>query len=192
MTKADFNSLRGTFKFNTNHYPIQDFYLVKVAKRPDGKYETEIVQKVFEDYADAYAKDCPMKSRRELFKPEDGKVRKNSQPEHEDHRGLRQVAHFHRTRQLVAGIAEQAGGDGDVLLAADRIGHGRGIEAGARIDLPQLFEGFIVDREDGAVDQRRDDDAAGGGERTAVVRVRQLLALLEFAGAWIEHDDADR
>ena len=33
LKKADFKSLRGSFKFNTNHYPIQDFYLVKVAKR---------------------------------------------------------------------------------------------------------------------------------------------------------------
>jgi branched-chain amino acid transport system substrate-binding protein len=61
IKKADFKSLRGKFKFNTNHYPIQDFYVVKVAKRSDGKYQTEIVQKVFSDYADPYAKDCPMK-----------------------------------------------------------------------------------------------------------------------------------
>src|SRR5262245_51628101 len=61
MMKADFKSLRGGFKFNTNHYPIQDFYLVKVAKRADGKYETQIVKKVFENYADTHAKDCPMK-----------------------------------------------------------------------------------------------------------------------------------
>ncbi|RTM02854.1 MAG: ABC transporter substrate-binding protein, partial [Bradyrhizobiaceae bacterium] len=43
---------------NTNGYPIQDFYLTKVAKRPDGKFQTEIVQKVFENYGDRYAKDC--------------------------------------------------------------------------------------------------------------------------------------
>ena len=61
LKKADFQSLRGKFKFNTNHYPIQDFYIVKVAKRPDGKFQTEIVKKVFEDYADPYAKECPMK-----------------------------------------------------------------------------------------------------------------------------------
>ena len=60
MMKADFQSLRGNFKFNTNHYPIQDFYLVKVAKRPDGKFQTEIVKKIFENYADTYAKDCKM------------------------------------------------------------------------------------------------------------------------------------
>src|SRR5882672_1548996 len=61
MMKADFTSLRGGFKFNANHYPIQDFYLVKVAKRADGKFETEIVKKVFENYADSYVKDCAMK-----------------------------------------------------------------------------------------------------------------------------------
>src|SRR2546429_293198 len=58
LMKADFKSLRGGFKFNTNHYPIQDFYLVKVAKRSDGKYQTEIVQKVFENYSDPHVKDC--------------------------------------------------------------------------------------------------------------------------------------
>jgi branched-chain amino acid transport system substrate-binding protein len=58
LKKADFTSLRGSFKFNNNGYPIQDFYLTKVAKRPDGKFQTEIVQKVFENYGDRYAKDC--------------------------------------------------------------------------------------------------------------------------------------
>ena len=61
LKKADFKSLRGNFKFNNNHYPIQDFYLVKVGKRPDGKYQTEIDKKVFTDFGDSYAKDCPMK-----------------------------------------------------------------------------------------------------------------------------------
>ena len=58
LKKADFKSLRGNFKFNINGYPIQDFYLTKVAKRPDGKFETEIVQKVFSNYGDRYAKEC--------------------------------------------------------------------------------------------------------------------------------------
>jgi branched-chain amino acid transport system substrate-binding protein len=60
LLKADFKSLRGNFRFNVNHYPIQDFYLVKVAKRPDGKFQTEIVKKIFENYADTYGKDCKM------------------------------------------------------------------------------------------------------------------------------------
>jgi branched-chain amino acid transport system substrate-binding protein len=58
LRKADFTSLRGDFKFNVNGYPIQDFYLTKVAKRPDGKFQTEIVEKVFSNYGDRYAKDC--------------------------------------------------------------------------------------------------------------------------------------
>src|SRR5436309_1731029 len=58
LKKADFTSLRGGCKFNTNGYPIQNFYLTKVAKRADGKFQTEIVEKVFENYADRYDKDC--------------------------------------------------------------------------------------------------------------------------------------
>ncbi|MCE7026652.1 ABC transporter substrate-binding protein [Jiella avicenniae] len=61
LEAADFTSLRGDFKIGPNHYPIQDFYLVKVAKRDDGKYQTEIEKKIFDDYADNYAKDCKMK-----------------------------------------------------------------------------------------------------------------------------------
>ena len=53
--------MRGGFKFNTNHYPIQDFYQVKVAQRADGKFQTEIEKKVFENYSDPHVKDCAMK-----------------------------------------------------------------------------------------------------------------------------------
>jgi len=60
IKKADFKSVRGPFKFNSNGFPVQDFYLVKVAKRADGKFETQIVQKIFEGYGDGHAKDCPL------------------------------------------------------------------------------------------------------------------------------------
>jgi branched-chain amino acid transport system substrate-binding protein len=61
IKRADFKSVRGPFKFNNNGFPIQDFYLVKVAKRADGKFETQIVQKVLENAGDSYASDCPLK-----------------------------------------------------------------------------------------------------------------------------------
>lgn len=61
LKKADFKSLRGSFRFGNNNYPVQDFYLVKVAKRADGKFQTEIEKKIFENYVDVYAKDCEMK-----------------------------------------------------------------------------------------------------------------------------------
>jgi branched-chain amino acid transport system substrate-binding protein len=60
LAKAPFTSLRGAFKFNTNHYPIQDFYQVKVVKVGD-KFATSIDKKVFTNYSDPHAKDCAMK-----------------------------------------------------------------------------------------------------------------------------------
>jgi branched-chain amino acid transport system substrate-binding protein len=60
LEAADFTSVRGEFKFNTNHFPIQDFYLVEAVKRDDGKYQTQIVEKIFDDYGDVYAAECRM------------------------------------------------------------------------------------------------------------------------------------
>jgi branched-chain amino acid transport system substrate-binding protein len=60
LEKAPFTSVRGSFKFGVNHYPIQDFYLAKVAKRPDGKLETEVQKKVLTADVDPYAAECKM------------------------------------------------------------------------------------------------------------------------------------
>jgi branched-chain amino acid transport system substrate-binding protein len=60
LRKANFKSVRGPFKFNINGYPIEDFYLTKVAARPDGKYQTEIVEKILTNNADPYAKECKL------------------------------------------------------------------------------------------------------------------------------------
>ncbi|WP_425330023.1 ABC transporter substrate-binding protein [Terrirubrum flagellatum] len=61
MKKADFKSLRGSFAFSNNNYPIQDLYLVQVAKRADGKFETQIREKIFANDVDPYTKECEMK-----------------------------------------------------------------------------------------------------------------------------------
>jgi branched-chain amino acid transport system substrate-binding protein len=58
--QADFASVRGDFTFNNNNFPIQDYYLVEAVQREDGKYVTKAVEKVFDDYGDVYAKDCPL------------------------------------------------------------------------------------------------------------------------------------
>lgn len=60
LKAAEFESLRGDFSFNNNHYPVQDFYLLEVVKRDDGKYHTSIVEKVYDDYSDSYADQCKM------------------------------------------------------------------------------------------------------------------------------------
>lgn len=62
LLKADFTSLRGPFKYSLNGFPVQDFYLTKVGKRADGKLETQIVQKIFANYADSYLPECPAKN----------------------------------------------------------------------------------------------------------------------------------
>jgi branched-chain amino acid transport system substrate-binding protein len=60
LEKADFASVRGAFKFGVNHYPVQDFYLAQVAKRPDGKLQTEVRKKVLTADVDTYAAECKM------------------------------------------------------------------------------------------------------------------------------------
>ncbi len=60
LEAADFQSLRGDFKYNNNHFPIQDFYLLRVAQRADGKYQTEIEKKVFSEHGDSFASECEM------------------------------------------------------------------------------------------------------------------------------------
>jgi len=61
LQRADFKSVRGDFKFNVNHYPIQDYYLVKAVQRADGAFVTEVVEKVLDDHADSYASQCAMR-----------------------------------------------------------------------------------------------------------------------------------
>ncbi|MBN8927040.1 MAG: ABC transporter substrate-binding protein [Rhodospirillales bacterium 69-11] len=60
LETVKFPSVRPSFKFGKNHFPVQDFYLCKVGKRPDGKFETEIVRKVLTNDVDAYAAECRM------------------------------------------------------------------------------------------------------------------------------------
>lgn len=53
-------SLKGKFRFNNNHFPIQDFYLREVIQDADGTFTVRIVDKVLEDHGDAYAAECDM------------------------------------------------------------------------------------------------------------------------------------
>lgn len=60
LRAAEFDSIRGDFKFGNNHMPIQNFYLRQVGKDKDGVYTTKIVDVVYKDHQDVYAKDCKM------------------------------------------------------------------------------------------------------------------------------------
>ncbi len=58
LRKADFQSVRGNFRFGINQHPIQDIYVREVVATEDGATTNRTVAKVFRDHADAYAKDC--------------------------------------------------------------------------------------------------------------------------------------
>lgn len=60
MEKADFNSVRGKFRYNKNHFGIQDFYLLEVVKGADGKMEQVSRQPVLRDHEDPYVSECTM------------------------------------------------------------------------------------------------------------------------------------
>lgn len=60
LDKAEFPSVRGSFSFNTNHFPIESFYLTKVENGPNGP-ATVTVKPVAVAAKDDLAPECPMK-----------------------------------------------------------------------------------------------------------------------------------
>jgi branched-chain amino acid transport system substrate-binding protein len=61
LETVKFDSLRGHFRFNTNHFPIQDFWLAEIAKDAAGRPIMAKRSLIVADHADAYAEKCPMK-----------------------------------------------------------------------------------------------------------------------------------
>jgi len=60
LRKAEFASVRGPFKFNHNHFPIQNFYICQAIKTADGAFTHALQSVAFTDHADAYHAQCPM------------------------------------------------------------------------------------------------------------------------------------
>ena len=60
MRKADYSSVRGTYKYGNNHFPIQNFYLQEAVKDGDG-LTMKTVGVALKDHQDRYAAKCPMK-----------------------------------------------------------------------------------------------------------------------------------
>ncbi|PTX01627.1 ABC transporter substrate-binding protein [Pararhodobacter aggregans] len=59
MRAADFDSVRGSFRFGNNQHPIQNYYAREVVS-VDGVLTNRIVGTAFEDHQDVYAADCAM------------------------------------------------------------------------------------------------------------------------------------
>lgn len=62
LEAAKFDAVRGAFRFNTNHFPIQDYYLRVVTKDAQGRITNRTLGTVFKNHADAYASACKMPS----------------------------------------------------------------------------------------------------------------------------------
>lgn len=61
MKKANFKSLRGDFKYNTNQFPIQNFYIQEAVKDPEGVMTVKTIATAVKDGKDPYYEKCPMK-----------------------------------------------------------------------------------------------------------------------------------
>ena len=64
MAKANYASTRGKYTYNVNHFPIQNYYLLKAVTGPGGATDVPVMQiqeTVFKNHKDAYYTKCKMK-----------------------------------------------------------------------------------------------------------------------------------
>jgi branched-chain amino acid transport system substrate-binding protein len=61
LRKANFQSVRGAFKFNNNHFPIQNLYIMEVKKDENGNLKAALKDIAIKDWQDPYHQECPMK-----------------------------------------------------------------------------------------------------------------------------------
>ena len=61
MEKADYASTRGKYTYNTNHFPIQNYYMLEAVRNPAGEVEMQIQKVILENHKDRYYKECKMK-----------------------------------------------------------------------------------------------------------------------------------
>jgi branched-chain amino acid transport system substrate-binding protein len=61
MRKANYQSVRGPYKYGNNHFPIQTFYLQEVVKDSDGELTLKTAATIVKDSQDRFHDKCPMK-----------------------------------------------------------------------------------------------------------------------------------
>jgi branched-chain amino acid transport system substrate-binding protein len=62
LKAARFDSVRGAFKFNTNQYPIQNYYVRTVGSDGHGGLiNKSFNEPILKNHGDAYVQDCAMK-----------------------------------------------------------------------------------------------------------------------------------
>ena len=61
LKQAQFKSVRGNFKFNNNHFPIQDMHVFEVAKDAKGRVSLKTIATPLKNREDAYHAQCALK-----------------------------------------------------------------------------------------------------------------------------------
>ena len=61
LKSADFDSVRGSYTYGSNNFPVQNFYLREVVVDGDGNWTTQVVDTVLTNHVDPHAADCKMK-----------------------------------------------------------------------------------------------------------------------------------
>ncbi len=60
LKAADFQSVRGKFRFGNNQFPVQDQHVFEVAKDSKGRVSLKTIATPLKDHVDAYASQCKM------------------------------------------------------------------------------------------------------------------------------------
>ncbi len=60
LRAAEFDSVRGNFKFNKNGFPIHDMYVFEVAPDAKGRVSHKTLQKTLPAHPDSYVGQCPL------------------------------------------------------------------------------------------------------------------------------------
>lgn len=61
LKQAQFKSVRGSFKFNNNHFPIQDMHVFEVVKEANGRVNLKTIATPLKNREDAYHTQCALK-----------------------------------------------------------------------------------------------------------------------------------
>ena len=67
LKKANFKSLRGDFKYNTNHFPIQNFYIQEAVKDPGGMMTVKTIATAVTDGQGSVLREVPDEVRPDGF-----------------------------------------------------------------------------------------------------------------------------
>lgn len=60
LRRAPFKSVRGEFRYNKNHFPIQNYFLAKAMKDDTGKFQTSLAEMIFTERGDQNVAACKM------------------------------------------------------------------------------------------------------------------------------------